>query len=57
MLPDKLSDEFKEGNFVIKLTDSKFNQVDPDQAQELFNATGQKKWWNGWDNKNLYSIK
>ena len=42
MLPDKLSEEFKEGNFVIKLTDSKFNQVDPDQAQEWLNATGKK---------------
>ena len=33
MLPDKISEEFKQGNFVIKLTESKCNQVDPDQAQ------------------------
>ena len=37
----KLS-EFQKGNFVVKRSDQKFNQVDPDQAMEWVNGTGKK---------------
>ena len=41
-LPQALLDEFKRGNFVIKCSDQKFNQVDPDQGQEWINGTGKR---------------
>ena len=34
--------EFQNGNFVVKHSDQKFNQVDPDQAMEWVNGTGKK---------------
>ena len=34
MLPTEVEQEFKEGNFVVKIGDSKFNQVSPDQSLE-----------------------
>ena len=39
-LPAEILNEFKNGNFVVKRTKSKFNQVDPDQGQEWLNSTG-----------------
>ena len=39
-LPHMILDEFEKGNFVVKHAKQKFNQVDPDQAQEWLNATG-----------------
>ena len=41
-LPQAILAEFKRGNFVIKLSDQKFNQVDPDQGQEWINGTGKR---------------
>ena len=34
--------EFQEGNFVIKRTDRRFNQVSPVQSTKWLNATGMK---------------
>ena len=39
-LPQEVLTEFQNGNFVVKRSDSQFNQVDPDQAQEWMNAIG-----------------
>ena len=39
--PDVLS-EFQKGNFVVKRSAGRFNQVDPDQAQKWINDTGKK---------------
>ena len=33
-LPESVLQEFREGNFVVKRGDSKFNHVSPDQSQE-----------------------
>ena len=41
-LPTDVLEEFKKGNFVVKRSSAKFNQVSPDQAQEWLNATGKK---------------
>ncbi|KAK6171650.1 hypothetical protein SNE40_018094 [Patella caerulea] len=41
-LPDVVQDEFHKGNFVVKRSERKFNQVDPDQAQEWLNGTGKR---------------
>ncbi len=41
-LPETVLSEFKSGNFVVKRSARKFNQVDPDQAQEWVNWTGKK---------------
>ncbi len=41
-LPDDVLEEFKKGNFVVKVGKAKFNQVTPDQAQEWLNGTGKK---------------
>jgi hypothetical protein len=40
-LPEILQ-EFRGGNFVVKQSNTKYNQVDPDQSQEWLNATGKK---------------
>jgi hypothetical protein len=41
-LPESVLEEFKKGNFVVKRSARKFNQVDPDQAQEWLNGTGKR---------------
>ena len=41
-LPEPVLSEFKRGNFVVKISAHKFNQVDPDQAMEWINGTGKK---------------
>ena len=41
-LPDEVQSEFMKGNFVVKRSTNKFNQVDPDQAQEWINGTGKR---------------
>lgn len=41
-LPEPILSEFQKGNFVVKRSCQKFNQVDPDQAMEWINATGKK---------------
>jgi len=41
-LPEPVLSEFQNGNFVVKRSDQKFNQVDPDQAMEWVNGTGKK---------------
>ena len=39
-LPDEVKKEFVKGNFVVKCSANKFNQVDPDHAQKWLNGTG-----------------
>ena len=39
-LSQEVKKEFDAGNFVIKRTPHRFNQVDPDQSQEWLNAVG-----------------
>ena len=39
-LPNQVLVEFKRGNFVVKRSAAKFNQVSPDQGQEWLNSTG-----------------
>ena len=41
-LPEIVESEFKKGNFVVKRSKQKFNQVDADQAMEWVNGTGKK---------------
>lgn len=41
-LPEPVLSEFQRGNFVVKRSAQKFNQVDPDQAMEWINGTGKK---------------
>ena len=41
-LPAEIQKEFESGNFVVKRTGLKFNQVDPDQSQEWLNGIGKK---------------
>lgn len=41
-LPNEVQKEFRAGNFVVKRSLQKFNQVDPDQSQEWLNAVGKK---------------
>lgn len=41
-LPEPVLSEFQRGNFVVKRSAEKFNQVDPDQAMEWINGTGKK---------------
>ena len=41
-LPEPVLSEFQRGNFVVKRSGQKFNQVDPDQAMEWINGTGKK---------------
>jgi hypothetical protein len=41
-LPPEVKSEFDAGNFVVKRTPHRFNQVDPDQSQEWLNAVGKK---------------
>ena len=42
MLPAEVLSEFRKGDFVVKMSPSKFNQVDPDHSQEWLNAIGKK---------------
>ena len=42
-LPPEVRKEFEDGNFVVKRTTQKFNQVDPDQSQEWLNGIGKKR--------------
>ena len=41
-IPAEIQREFEDGNFVVKRTGLKFNQVDPDQSQEWLNGIGKK---------------
>jgi len=41
-LPDPVKAEFESGNFVVKRSAQKFNQVDPHQSQEWLNGIGKK---------------
>lgn len=41
-LPELVLSEFQRGNFVVKRSEQRFNQVDPDQAMEWINGTGKK---------------
>ncbi|MES9881882.1 MAG: hypothetical protein ABW185_13470, partial [Sedimenticola sp.] len=41
-LPEEIAEQFQLGNFVVKLGKARFNQVDPDQAQEWLNGTGKR---------------
>ena len=41
-LPPEVLLEFQEGNFVVKRTERRFNQVSADQRTEWLNATGKK---------------
>lgn len=41
-LPPEVREEFLQGNFVVKGSDQKFNQIDPDHSQEWLNSTGEK---------------
>ena len=41
-LPPEILLEFQKGNFVVKRSDRRFNQVSADQSTEWLNATGKK---------------
>jgi len=41
-LPGEVLEEFQRGNFVVKGSAQKFNQVSPDMSQEWMNAVGKK---------------
>ena len=41
-LPPEVLQEFQAGNFVVKESGRKFNQVSPDHSQEWLNGTGKK---------------
>jgi hypothetical protein len=41
-LPDEVLQQFKQGDFVVKVGKEPFNQVDPDQSTEWLNGTGKK---------------
>ncbi len=43
-LPETVLSEFKNGNFVVKRSGRKFNQVDPDQAQEWVKWDRKERW-------------
>ena len=42
MLPPEVEQEFRNGNFVVKIGESKFNQVAPDQSLEWLNGIGKR---------------
>ena len=42
-LPPEVKREFEAGNFVVKRTNKRFNQVDPDQSQEWLNRIRKKR--------------
>ncbi len=42
VLPPDVLHEFQEGNFVVKRTHRRFNQVSADQSTEWLNAIGKK---------------
>ena len=41
-LPQEVLSEFEKGEFVVKFSQNKFNQVDPDHAQEWLNGTAKR---------------
>ena len=41
-LPPEILVEFQKGNFVVKRSDRRFNQVSADHSTEWLNATGKK---------------
>ena len=41
-LPEEVAHEFCQGNFVVKGSDKRFNQVDPDHSLEWLNGIGKK---------------
>lgn len=41
-LPPEVETEFQQGNFVVKRSNHRFCQVDPDHSQEWLNSTGKK---------------
>jgi len=41
-LPGAVKQEFEAGNFVVKCSAHRFNQVSPDHAQEWLNGLGNK---------------
>ena len=41
-LPAEVQAEFDNGNWVVKGSPRRFNQVDPDQGQEWLNGTGKR---------------
>ena len=41
-LPNEVKKEFSNGNFVVKGSHQRFNQVDPDHSQEWLNGTRKK---------------
>ena len=41
-LPAEVQAEFDNGNWVVKCSPRRFNQVDPDQGQEWLNSTGKR---------------
>ena len=41
-LPVEVQTEFDKGNWVVKGSPRRFNQVDPDQGQERLNGTGKR---------------
>ena len=41
-LPPEIASLFQSGDFVVKRSQRKFNQVDTDQAQEWLNGTGKR---------------
>ena len=41
-LPEEVENEFRRGNFVVKGSEKKFNQVDPDHSLEWINGVGKR---------------
>lgn len=41
-LPDEILSEFQQGNFVVKLSPQRFNQIGPDMSQEWLNGIREK---------------
>jgi len=41
-LPQEVADEFRQGNFVVKGSNHRFNQVSPDHSLEWLNGVGKK---------------
>ena len=47
-LPTEVRLEFKRGNFVVKNSGHRFNEVDPDHSTEWLNSTGKRRGVVGW---------
>jgi len=57
-LPQEVKEESKAGNFVVKRSPHRFNQVEPDQSQEWLSGVGKKsRWYHRHHQVNLSSLQ